>query len=326
MIFLCDIGGTNCRLSVKDDKSFTNVKKYKVTDYPDFETIFSEYIKDKKYTDAKLYMGLAANPDGKIYHFRNQAVISNNWKIDPDKIRKDFNLSEIHIFDDFVTNSMAIPYINNNDCLVIRNTKIYSNKPKCIIGVGTGLGLSYAVPIENNYHFIRTFGGHIALSSSDYEHKQYIDLLSRSLDRTAIFEDFLAGSGFLKLHNIISEVNGYSNKIKDDEELLYILNNNKRELDKTLNVFAQFYGLFAHISVSTICAYGGLYLTGGVTDSLIEKDLFYKDEFIKSFEQNMVPVVSKSLSETSIFYPKIDLLSFHGLLYAIDNNIKGENV
>ena len=326
MKFLCDIGGTNCRIATVHGDSFNDIKKYKISDYPNFEVIFREYIKNKNYKNAQIYMGLAANPDGNIYHFKNQAIISNDWIIDPIKIKNDFSLSEVHIFDDFITNSMAIPKLNNSNYNILRSSDNIENKPKCIIGVGTGLGLSYAIPTKNHYEFIRTYGGHISLTCVTDEQYEYKKLLSKKINRTIIFEDFLCGHGVLNLHNIISEVQGINNKIKDDNELLYLLNNNKDYLEKTLRIFSEFYGLFAHIAVSTTSAYGGLYLTGGVTDSLVEKDLLFIDDFIKSFEQNMVPVVAEGLSNTPIFYPKIDLLSFHGLLYAIDNNIKGENV
>ncbi len=325
MTILCDIGGTNCRLAIKNGHSFEKQKKYKVSKYNNFEDVLNEYIDNLGVKPEKIYMSLAANPDGNIYHFKNQAANSNKWVIDYNNIAKDYNLSEIHIFDDFVTNSMALPAIGSDSYKILRNGKEVNSKPLCIIGAGTGLGISYAVPNGKDYNFIRTYGGHFAVSAVSDEQYEYIKILKTMINRTPIFEDFVCGKGIINIYNIYNRLNNINQNI-DESNIFSLLKQEEEAAKNVLRIFAEFYGLFAHITVSCTCSYGGLYITGGITDILIENNLLYIDDFIKSFEQKMVPVVAQGLHNTPIYYPDRDLLSFYGLIYAINNGLKGENL
>ena len=63
-------------------------------------------------------------------------------------------------------------------------------------------------------------------------------------------------------------------------------------------------------------AYGGLYLTGGVLERLIEKSLFDIEHFKDFFHLDIVDGVKRPLHDTPIHYVAYSYPALKGLMHA----------
>lgn len=272
---LADIGGTYLRLAHLNSPS--DIARYKIADYPDFESVLRGYAPDI----SDLYMATAIHPRGGLIEDKRFGD-RTHWTIDLSALKSNLNLKDLSVLNDLEAATYALPSLDEKNLTTLipkRDDKPhFKNPPRLLVGIGTGIGHAYLMN-ENAQPFVqRSHGGHMpALAQTDEQHSIIKNLAALRTDRDIIAEDVISGYGIANLKNLVSE-------------------------EDALRLFWEFLGLYLNTLASACGAYRGIYLTGGVIDDLTAQGKIDADTLETWFRRPMVPVVAESLASTPVYY------------------------
>ncbi|MCK5284570.1 MAG: glucokinase [Alphaproteobacteria bacterium] len=314
MKILADIGGTYARFAKNNGQTIESYKKYKVTDFKSFEAALTTYIKENNNSDKiPIMIATAAYPDNNgIWNFINQ----NKWKIDLTSLTSKGWAIEL-ILNDFEAAVWGLLTLKEKDIKIFKSGEQRNKLSKCLIGPGTGLGLGYLI----NNQAVKTHGGHMLATNLTQEHYDTIKAIEQIKDNNQeiVFENLISGSGLMNIYRAQCLIHDRKPIINQQEMLLENLDNIM--VKNTLRLFHEFFGLFAHTVIITGHAYGGLYLTGGILDKLIERNVFDFKHFEQFFILKGANSVMNNLNKTPIIYIKEPYLALRGLLAANEQNL-----
>lgn len=289
-IVLADLGGTNLRLS-KDDGA--TIEKFKLADYASFEDVLLKFAPDI----SALYLASAITPlDGIIEDKRFSKDV--HWRIDLNALG-----FKTYVLNDLEAAAYGLANLASDQAKTLlaasHPQRLFNNPPKLLIGIGTGIGHAFLFEDDLGHKFVqRTHGGHIpAVGVTDEQNSLIARLRVKhaGTGRDLIMENIISGKGLMALRDDIGAT------------------------DAT-RLFWEFLGLYTNMVVSLTGAYGGVYLSGGTVDLLLEENLADMESFQKFFLRPMVASVTESLSSTPIYYCKDMNLPVLGL--AVYRNAK----
>lgn len=306
MRILVDIGGTYVRFATEENGRPAQIQKYAAADFPTFDEALAAYLKESGGQNPSLCIATAAHKDEKkIWRFVNK----NAWVMDEAKLGK----VEI-ILNDFEAAVWGLIDQQGHKLLCKGSGK--AGAPLCLIGPGTGLGLGYLVPLANGHHVQGTLGGHIAAAALNEEHTKVLRAVEKVKERAGIcvYEDVVSGPGLLNLYRALCTLGEEKPAAEKPEEILSMSKSHAAK--EALRLFHEFFGLFAATVTVAGNSFGGLYLTGGVLDHLVEKNRFDIAQFEKFFTSGFVPSVQEALAQTPIYHVSDPVLSLQGLIRA----------
>jgi glucokinase len=273
-IVLADLGGTNLRLS-KDDG--VTIAKFKLTDYTSFENVLLEFTPDI----SALYLASAITPLGGIIEDKRFSKDAH-WRIDLNALG-----FKTYVLNDLEAAAYGLGNLPKDQAQTLveatQAQRLFVNPPKLLIGIGTGIGHAFLFEDDAGHKFVqRTHGGHVPAFGVTEEQNSLIARLreKRSVTgRDLIMENIIGGKGLMALCDDIGQ-------------------------DNATRLFWEFLGLYTNMVVSLTGAYGGVYLSGGTIDLLVEEDKADIESFKNFFLRPMVDSVNESLSSTPIYYCK----------------------
>lgn len=303
MYLVIDIGGTFMRLALSEDgKTFINdPQKLKCDRYSSLQDALLNFVQAEKKSPQDIKT-ISIARSGR-----------NAWEIDNTSITRNFPSACLSVVNDFEANALGLINAAPDDVVHLGGMKMVPDTtlPRAVIGSGTGLGLAYIA----NGIVHRTHGGHMlpALTTAE-QISLFGELQKLKTDKTIpIYEDALSGNGLLNIYKILSGRNHLDCEYSDTHHLLAEGRNNPL-VQQSLKFYHEILGQFAHQVLAFGGAYGGLFLTGGITDRLISHDLFDKEAFLEALYQETVPVVLDDVRKTPIFWVKDEFISLGGLL------------
>lgn len=299
-----DIGGTFIRLAIsEDDKNFIrDPQKIKSEKFANLEDALLNFVQGEQ------------KPTEHITHIRIAKSGRSNWIVDKKAIAKNFPNAEIMVVNDFEANALGLVTTTEDELLHLggTHTTIDTTQPRAVIGSGTGLGLAY---ITSKGDVQKSHGGHMLPALVGREQIElFAELQKFKTDQTCpIYEDALAGNGIINIYKILNGRNHLDCEYRDTHHLLAEGRNNPL-VQQALKYYHEILGQFAHQVVAFGAAYGGLFLTGGITDRLIGHNAFDTETFINGLYQKNVPIVRHEVMATPIFWVKDEFISLKGLL------------
>ncbi len=322
MRVICDIGGTHIRLAQDHGgRDPVDPRRYAVSNFSDLYDAVEFYCTETDIHDPdSVAVAAAANDAGDgVYRFFN----NEGWAIDPAALRKR-GMALDGVINDFAASAWGMTCVPDHALYAIRGTQSDHHYPRAILGPGTGLGLAYALPLENGRWRVQgTHGGHMMAACLNDEHHLICELVGRlnGHDRMVIVEDVVSGRGLPTLYRAVCQMNG-------DEPLP--LENAAHVLDyadnpsvvETLRLFHEFLGLFMHNVAITLESYGGLYLDGGLTARLHERGLFDSARVLDFMMLKPVPSVRSDLEKTPVFIVNDPYIALRGLIAMDRSNRK----
>lgn len=288
-VYVADIGGTNARFALaqqKDDKLFNinNIITYPCESFESFEAVFAQFSQDL--TDkniplpSKACIAIAA-----IIQGDNVAMTSLPWAFSINKAKQQLNLSELYVINDFVGQAMAVPYLPKQDTRCIKNGTPIDGCPIAVLGPGTGLGSALIVPFQSQgatkWIPVAAQGGHVNFTPiNDTEHA----LCQYFLDKKGYvsFETFVCGSGISHIYEGLHTINKTPFTALTPAEIAQqALDKSNSTAQTTLEYFFSFLGRFAGNAALLCGSTGGVYLAGGILPKL--KTALDDSEFINQF-------------------------------------------
>jgi len=277
MRILTDIGGTHIRFACEENCTPINIQKYNAADFCDLDAALTKYCADQTITEINDILIATAG-----------AELNGRWSItnNPDFSIYSKNWKIALTLNDFEAGTYALPTLKPVDLKTLK-TGNAQNNALCLIGAGTGLGLGY----YRDGNIQKTHGGHIPIASLNDAHGKAIKEIRTHINCAIVFEDIVSGPGLQKLRDIYDQ-------------------------QKASDLFHDFLGIFAATALVTGDAYGGLYLTGGVTNALMENNTFDFDRFNNALCFDAVPCVKNDIVNTPIYYIADPYPALKGLIHA----------
>lgn len=305
-ILLCDVGGTHIRFaSAKSDGAMCVPEKLRVDLHSSLQDAIARYLSAQ------------ALPADSVTHLYLAFSNRNDWSTEKAMLQTVLPKAVITQVNDFEANALGILSADPSDFQELSKASgdPVAHASRVVLGVGTGLGLAYALQDGERQFIQRTHGGHMLPAAGTPEHQRIItELAAAKADNTvAIYEDVLSGAGLFALYRLVCHRNQLNPEYHDVSDII-LSGREDPVVRQTLEFWHEILGVFAHQAVAFGYSYGGVYLTGGMIDRLIGSGLFDMQSFLRCFRQKNVPIVVRDVMSTPVYWVKDEFVSLRGLL------------
>lgn len=320
-----DIGGTETRLRLVDTQLQTiKDEKYSSKSHPDLESIVNKFLEGVDSRPVKACFAIA----GAVLQGKGK-ITNLQWsELDEVKLQETLNIERVCLINDFVAIAYNIVFNKEKKIHTLQKGEFDSSSPIAIVGAGTGLGKSFAIPMNNSYKAFPTEGGHSNYASrNELEDKLLVALRPKFQTEThpegilsVDEEGILSGSGIVDIFKFLApqypecsveEILNQPDPAKAIAETAISKTNPLCE--KTMDVFIEAYGAIAGDLAVNLLPFGGLYLAGGIAAKNVDLIETRKELFLTAFN-NKVRVDEKLLKRIPIH---IVLNQLEGLMGAI---------
>ena len=294
LTLVSDIGGTNARIALlSNDHHIMHEKIYSHADFKDLEEVFKTYMDEVGVLElTKAILGVAAPIIGDKIKFVN-ANISFSQR----RLKKKIFKEKLLVLNDLELQSLALNNLSKENVNFIGGKEI-QDSAKILIMPGTGLGLAGLVKGTP----IATEAGHINIPSYNDELSHLISSFEKNRGRIPTFEDLLSGRGILFLNDYIG---GKKIGLITSEQ---ILNSSSEEGRRVRAIFSNLLAIFCRNSALMWGAKGGVYLSGSIVNTLMER--ISLEEFRQNFEDS--PTMGDLLKACPLIHVKKVNLAFEG--------------
>ena len=280
MLLAGDIGGTKSNLAVFSVEKCSIVPltemTYRSTDYPNLETIISEYLSQFDFKVTQASLGVA----GPVVE--DQASITNlSWSMTADALRDTFDLTRVHLLNDLVAMAAAVPRLEDKDLHTLNPGKPVHGGTIAVIAPGTGLGEAYLTWDGSRYFPYASEGGHSDFAPTN---QLALKLHQYLLDRFGHVscERVCSGNGipniyaFLRDEKYAEEPDWLAEQLAKAKDPTPIIA--KAALDKkrscklcslTMDTFVSILGAESGNMALKVLSSGGVYLGGGIPPRIL---------------------------------------------------------
>lgn len=232
----------------------------------------------------------------------NIKFINSHLSFNIKEIQKNYFPNGLKVLNDVQLQINALKNYPKESMFLIGNDNHCDNDTKILIVPGTGLGLG----ILNNNNSIATEASHINLPNNDSFLKKILKTFYKEHNRAATFEDLLSGKGISFIYGHLSG-NKTHNLCNED-----ILNNkfNNNYCLKVKELLIRILAIFSRYGALSIGSLGGVYLSGSLTNTLLDENNFF--EFRRIFEDSKT--MKRFLQKIPIFLIDDNELGFKGAI------------
>ncbi|NQV99974.1 MAG: glucokinase [Rhodospirillales bacterium] len=277
---VADVGGTNARFALvhPGTTDVFNTDTLQVRDFGTITDAFRLYMKKQGLSEAvRACVALAGPVEG------DQLQLTNgNWAFSKETTRAELRFERLLFINDFKAQAAAIPYLKDDQLVMLGGRAAIDGRSRVIIGPGTGLGVAGAVATGDGYVIVEGEGGHIGLSpTSDREIAVHEKLLQRYGRVSA--ERIICGPGLRNLYRILQELDGVAAVERTEAQVVAEAVNGESEICReALDIFLAYLGAVAGDLALTFGAFGGVYIAGGIVPRV--RDHVKGSQFRSRFE------------------------------------------
>ncbi len=234
-LIAADIGGTNARFAraTLDDKgvpTLSDVRKYKVADYPSLAACWARFKADEggDVPDA-ISIAFAAPIAQEVIKLTN-----SSWVIRPANLSQDLGVSNVRLVNDFEAVAYAIARLPGDrlELLFGPDDPFPTDGAVTILGPGTGLGVALIAYDDGIPHPIATEGGHIDFAPLDSIEGQILDHLRREYRRVST-ERIVSGPGLNTLYRALATITREKIEMLSDADLWDVALDGSNSLART---------------------------------------------------------------------------------------------
>ena len=274
---LADVGGTNARFVVlttpRRGISQKGVLTLKSQDFNDFSSLLLKALSFFKVEPRDTVACIAVA--GPV--FKGRAKLTNlGWEIEERKIKDKFLFKKLILVNDLFAGSASLVKLKKKDLKLVKEGRI--NKGICIaIFCGTGLGVGVLVK-EKPLTLISTEAGHIFFQALDSFDLKFLDFLKEK-QKELSYEEVLSGRGLENLYEF------FHGERLSAPKITALAKKQDKRAGQAVKTYFKYLGRFYSQLALCYLPLGGIYLSGGVINALIdflfEKD--YKSVFMENF-------------------------------------------
>lgn len=311
---VADIGGTNARfasLRTDDPHDLSDVRVYPCADFEGLADAFHHYLAETQTQTQVLSVAMACPVE------RDRIKMTNNhWQFSKRELARELALDELRIINDFTAQSLAVPLLGQDEKVVLHQGEAAENRPKLVIGPGTGLGVGGLVPSQEGWIPIVCEGGHVAATPTTHQESRVLDYLRERFGHVSA-ERVISGQGIENLHEAFSHIAGVE---QPEDWTAAIISRRAQEGRDELSVqsletFCAMLGTTVGNAAVTLGSLGGIYLCGGILPRMV--DFLKNSQFLdRLHHKGRFEHYMKSMTVSLVTAPQAGLL---GAAAAVDN-------
>ena len=329
MKVVADLGGTHSRFGLLKNGELIegSVRKYVSIKFSTPNEALSAYCRELGIEfGVTLLIATAGtyNPQSKVWEYVNEENEElHSWKLSIDSLENDGHSVSL-ILNDFEAATWGMSTLSAQHIIELKPTDHDMPKyPKCLTGPGTGLGIAFLEVNERDELSVKkTFGGHKLATPATEEHWQIIKNIkaNKAIVGDVVDEDLISGQGLFDIYQAYCRLNNKEQSFQTKNEMFNRLES--VELKEALRLFHEFFGTYLSTLFIPNHTEGGFYLVGGVTDTLMQKNLLDTDTLITFMIPDVVEPVKKVLQKIGVSYIADEYIPLKGLVVAEENNVK----
>ena len=279
-VTVCDVGGTNCRISVLDtpDAPLRPLGNFKTADFSGLDTAIMAATADHR-TRPRSVIACGAGPveGGRVLKLTNAP-----WIMDGPRIAAALGLDAGLLLNDFEAQALSLPALAPEWLHAIGSANIEPLGPKAILGPGTGLGIGCLIETEGKLVALASEACHIGFAPEGAEQERIWLHLEKAHGRITT-ESVLSGTGLERLHRARLAADGKAEgSLHAADITTNALADRASEEAKTVALYWRLIGRFAGDIAITFKSTGGVTLSGGILPRIVE--LLDPEAFRAAFE------------------------------------------
>lgn len=305
MILAGDVGATKILLEAGDFRrgrwESVLARRYLVADFDNFSAVLSAFLEALRPGTDHLVgssqgksraSGLSPfKAPFKAAAFGVAGVVSGNrvkmthraWTVDGDMISRRFGIERVSIVNDLAAAAHGIDLLERKDYRSVQPGKAVPMSPSVVLGVGTGLGVAFRVPVMSQgaarnrgspvadpvpqIQVIPSEGGHVGFSPATADQLALWQAL-HTLHGRVDAEDICSGKGLANIHEFLGSSGRCTAGSASRKEPAWISHAAMQDRDScavaAMELFAECLGNVAGDHALTLLTRGGVYLVGGV--------------------------------------------------------------
>eukprot|EP01043_Picozoa_sp_COSAG02_P031255 COSAG02_NODE_2031_length_10066_cov_115.646333_3_plen_438_part_00 len=311
-----DIGGTNSRLMLYEVEDGDSPKQrckapgrllfekvYPNYKYDSMSEVVLKFVADQKEDAARRGDNPASTPT--VACLAVAGVVAENscrltnidWVINGGEIARAVGIEHVEIINDFVAQGYGILTLGKDDVTPLNSAKPQPGAPIACLGAGTGLGECFLTPGPGGaYVCWPSEGGHAEWAprangsdTTQIEMLQFLKIKFAGWSRISV-ERIVSGPGICNIYEYLAY--RYPEKLDQDvhrpflsrtrEDASLVTTKSTDLAKKAVDIFLSSYGSEAGVTALKFMPFGGLYLTGGVTNKLADR-LIGTDSFLDAY-------------------------------------------
>lgn len=272
-----DVGGTNVRLAVYREAEPWHFRAISPDPGEAIDTVIDRYLAElpSGARPQSAVLDVAGPAEGDLIRMTNR-----DWQFSVSELRDRLGLESLRVINDLAAIAAGALGVEGRGIEELKPGTALAGAPRAVIGVGTGLGMSLAVPCGDLWRVVATEGGHRDLAATDDEEWRVVESLRRRHGHASA-ELALSGLGMLDLYRALGEIRGGAEPIASAREIDARARAGESLALRTLSRFSGWLGAVAGDLALTTGARGGVYVAGGVLPRLL--DLLDRDLFADRF-------------------------------------------
>lgn len=253
---IADIGGTNTRCAILNSANgLENIRVSSNSDFQSLATLLKDYL-DSLNPDHRPDRGVLAV----AAPIRNDMVkmINIDWRFSSSQLQAQLGLQHFDILNDFEALATGLTKLDADALLQVGSGTILPDKPKAVIGPGTGLGVAMLVPVDGAWKAVSGEGGHVTLAAADDQEAIVIGQIRKQFGHCSA-ERLISGPGLSLLHSTL-----HGGQTIDAIDIALLAENGNSEAEKSFEMFFCLLGTVTANLALTVGAFGGVYIGGGI--------------------------------------------------------------
>ena len=265
-LLIGDIGGTNARFAIADNKvpGFSDAITLRCEDYESAEVAIKHYLETIDAKPPKVICLAAAGPiiDGRV-RFTN-----NHWVTSAEDLSAEFAITPVRLLNDFEAIACSIPFLSKDDCLPIglpppKSLEI-DHYMLAILGPGTGLGAAGLRKHGRLFIPIAGEASHSGFAPETQVQLQILTALRERFDRVSN-ERLLSGPGLENIHWALMRIHGEKRAHLKPAEIFDAASDDSDPLAaEAVQMFFEILGQVAGDLALTLGAEDGIFIAGGI--------------------------------------------------------------
>jgi glucokinase len=259
---VADIGGTHARFALCGPDGELQAEQWlQVADHPGVVEAARAYLAGRQVTHA--VFAVATHVDSDWVHLTNAP-----WGFSVRVTEEALGLQRLAVINDFAAQALAVPRLAPDERTHIGGGEPQAGAAIGVIGPGTGLGVAGLLRVQARWYPIPSEGGHVSLAPHDQRDAALLAYLRRRFGHVSN-ERVLSGPGLINLASGLAAIDGEALALDDPREVSKRAQSGEcRFCQEALARFASFLGAAAGDLALTLCALGGVYISGGLCRNL----------------------------------------------------------
>lgn len=265
MILTGDIGGTKTLLALHDESgAIVERSEFSSLDAASLEALLARFLEATGAQPRAACFGIA----GPVLGDRVQ-VTHLPWQINAPALAARFGLSEVHLLNDFAVAAHGLPVLAPADLVTLQAGEPMADRPRVVIGAGTGLGLAYVLGDS----VLSGEAGHAAFAPADRLQGELWRWLATRHGRVQV-EHVVSGRGLVAIDAFLRGESPQAAEAAPSHAAAIaqsaLVDGDEQSL-AAVDLFLACYGALAGDQALAVLARGGVYLAGGIAPKLLPR-------------------------------------------------------